>query len=195
MDSESLSRPLIPLTAAERCELLWLARESIRLGLHGAALPVPRRLTPRLLQPGAAFVSLHIGDDLRGCVGTLLAAEALHVTVAQRARSAAFDDPRFAPLTETELAAVAIEISRLSRLRPARPADVRPAVHGVCVSAGPQHGVFLPQVAQRYGWDCPTLLRELCKKAGLPPDAWQWPESSLEIFEAEVFAETTDQRQ
>ena len=192
MDSESSSRLLTPLTASERRELLWLARESIRSALHDEALPVPHMLTPSLLERGAAFVSLHIEHDLRGCVGTLLAEHALHITVAQRARSAAFDDPRFAPLAEAELAAVEIEISRLSRLVPACADDVQPGVHGVCVSAGERRAVFLPQVAQRYGWDCATLLRELCRKALLPPEAWQWPQTSLEIFEAEVFGETTD---
>jgi len=182
---------LTPLTTGERRELLWLARESIRAALHKASLPVPRLLTTALREPGAAFVSLHIGNDLRGCVGTLLAEDALHITVAQRARSAAFDDPRFSRLTEVELASVEIEISRLSPLIPVQPQEVRAGVHGVCISAGERRGVFLPQVAQRYGWDRETLLRELCQKALLPPDAWQWPQASVEIFEAEVFGEKT----
>lgn len=191
MASESSPSLLIPLTTSERLELLWLARESIRSALHKAALPLPRVLTAALRDPGAAFVSLHIDNDLRGCVGTLLAEHSLHITVAQRARSAAFDDPRFSRLTEAELASVEIEISRLSPLVPARPQDVRVGVHGVCISAGERRGVFLPQVALRYDWDRETLLRELCQKALLPPDAWQWPHTSVEIFEAEVFGEKT----
>jgi AmmeMemoRadiSam system protein A len=177
------------LTAAERGELLWVARASIRSALSHQPPPPPRAPTPALQQPGAAFVSLHIEEHLRGCVGTLLAEHSLQVTVAQRARAAAFEDPRFAPLTEVELATVTIEISRLGPVVPA-PADaVLPGVHGVCLTAGERRAVFLPQVAGRHGWGRDTLLRELCQKAALPPDAWRWPETRLEIFEAEVFAE------
>jgi AmmeMemoRadiSam system protein A len=190
MASESASRLLVPLTVGERRDLLWLAHESIRSALHDEAPPVPRTLTPPLLEPGAAFVSLHIANELRGCVGTLLAEQALHVTVAHRARAAAFDDPRFAPLTAVELASVEIEISRLSPLVPAHAEDVLPGVHGICLSVRERRGVFLPQVARRHGWDRETLLRELCQKALLPPDAWRWPETTLEIFEAEVFADS-----
>ena len=189
MGSEPPSTHLTALTAAERRELLWLARESIRSALHDEALPLPRMLTPSLLAPGAAFVSLHVARALRGCVGSLVAEQPLHVAVAGRARSAAFEDPRFAPLTEVELALVEIEISRLGQVVRACAADVRPGVHGVCLSAGERRGVFLPQVASRYGWDAETLLGELCRKALLPPDAWRWPETSLEIFEAEVFGD------
>jgi AmmeMemoRadiSam system protein A len=189
MASEVSATLLVPLTSTERQELLWLARESIRSALHEAVLPVPRLLTAALREPGAAFVSLHIDNDLRGCVGSLIAEDALHITVAQRARSAAFDDPRFSRLTEVELPSVDIEISRLSPLMSVQPQEVRAGVHGVCISAGERRGVFLPQVAQRYGWDRETLLRELCQKALLPPDAWQWPQASVEIFEAEVFGE------
>ncbi len=192
MASESSPTLLTPLTPDERRALLWLARESIRSALDDEPLPVPRELTPPLLELSAAFVSLHIQHDLRGCVGTLLAEHALHITVAQRARAAAFDDPRFTPLTAAELAAVEIEISRLSRLLPVRAADVQPGIHGVHVRAGEHRAVFLPQVAPRYGWDAETLLRELCCKAMLPPDAWQSPETTLEIFEAEVFGDSDE---
>jgi len=188
--SESSPALFIPLTASERCTLLRLARDSIRGALHHDALPRPCLLTAPLEAPGAAFVSLHIHSDLRGCVGTLLAEQSLYLTVAARARSAAFDDPRFAPLTDAELMGVKIEISRLSRLVPACADVVRPGKHGIALTAGEHRGVFLPQVALRYGWDCPTLLSELCRKAQLPPDAWRWPETRLEIFEAEVFGES-----
>src|SRR5437762_696119 len=98
---------LTPLTASERRELLWLARASIRAALHHQAVPRPHTFTPPLLESGAVFVSLHIEHDLRGCVGSLAADQPLHVAVALRARAAAFEDPRFAPLTEAELAVVA----------------------------------------------------------------------------------------
>jgi AmmeMemoRadiSam system protein A len=177
------------LTPAERHELLWLARQSIHAALHGTTAPECRALTAALDAPGAAFVSLHYQGHLRGCIGTLSAERPLCRTVAQMAASAAFDDPRFPPLTQSELPGVVIEISRLSPPVPAVPEDICPGRHGVCVAQGEHRGVFLPQVALEYHWDRETLLRELCRKALLPPDAWRQPGTTLMIFEAEVFGE------
>jgi AmmeMemoRadiSam system protein A len=118
----------------------------------------------------------------------------LYRVVAQMALSAAFDDPRFPPLTKSELPGVHIEISRLSPLVPGLPEEVCPGRHGVCVTQGDHRGVFLPQVALEYHWDRETLLRELCRKALLPPDAWRQPGATLMIFEAEVFGEEAASR-
>jgi AmmeMemoRadiSam system protein A len=184
----------LPLTSAERHELLWLARQSIHAALHGAAPPECRTLTPALNAQGAAFVSLHQQHRLRGCIGTLTADRPLYRAVAQMALSAAFDDPRFPPLTKSELPGVDIEISRLSPLVPALPEEICPGRHGVCVTQGDHRAVFLPQVALEYHWERETLLQELCRKALLPPDAWRHPSTTLTVFEAEVFGEETADR-
>jgi hypothetical protein len=71
------------------------------------------------------------------------------------------------------------------------PEEIYPGRHGVCVTQGDHRGVFLPQVALEYQWDRDMLLRELCRKASLPPDAWKRPGTTLMLFEAEVFGEET----
>ncbi len=181
---------LLPaLTHAERRDLLWLARASIRTVLGDAVSAPSIALTPALLEPAAAFVSLHQEGRLRGCVGSVTADKPLHETIAHMALCAAFEDPRFTPLAAAELPAVAIEISRLSGMVPARAEQVRPGVHGVCVARGEHRAVFLPQVAPQHHWDRNTLLDELCRKALLPADAWRQPGCSLMVFVAEVFAE------
>jgi AMMECR1 domain-containing protein len=43
-------------------------------------------------------------------------------------------------------------------------------------------------VATEWGWDREEFLREVCLKAGLPPDAWQ-KGAMLYRFEAQVFGE------
>ena len=107
------------------------------------------------------------------------------------AAAAAFEDPRFRPLTQADLAQTEIEISRLSVPRPASPTDVIPGRHGVCVTRGDYRGVFLPQVAERYGWDREQLLAEACLKAMLPANAWRDAAATLLIFEAEVFNDSS----
>jgi AmmeMemoRadiSam system protein A len=178
-----------PLTSPERHALLRLARDSIRTALAGAEMPRLDAPTPSLEEPAGAFVSLHEGSRLRGCVGTVVAERPLHENVARMARSAAFDDPRFPPMSTAELAEVTIEISRLGGLTPVRPEGVEPGRHGVCVQRGSHRAVFLPQVAVKYQWDRDTLLNELCLKALLPPDAWTEEHVILMVFVAEVFSE------
>jgi AmmeMemoRadiSam system protein A len=177
------------LTATERRDLLWLARERIRCSLCGENPPLIKQLTPAMCEPSAAFVSLHQQEELRGCIGTLAADRPLHETVAQLAVSAAFEDPRFPPISLAELAETEIEISRLSRLVRAAPEQICVERHGVYITLGEQRGVFLPQVARRFGWDRNRLLEELCHKALLPADAWRHAQASLMIFEAEIFSE------
>jgi len=171
--------------------LLRIARDSIAATLQ-QRIPDPAGGEPfagRLAAPGAAFVSLHHGERLRGCIGTIDAERPLHATVAHAARSAAFADPRFPPLTANELGTVCIEISRLSPLLPATIEDIRVGVHGVCLCHHDQRAVFLPQVALRFNWDAATLLSELCFKACIPGDAWQQPDTQLLVFEADVFSD------
>ncbi len=181
--------PLDPLSPADRGALLRLARAAIAAAItHGPTptLPTP---SPALDEPRGAFVSLHQAHRLRGCVGTLRSDQALWLTVMRMALAAAFDDPRFPPLTATELEACTIEISRLTEPRSAHPEEVTVGVHGVCVARGDHRGVFLPQVATEYGWDRERLLGEACLKAMLAPDAWKDPDTTLLAFEAEVFGE------
>lgn len=184
--------PLVALAASERRDLLWLARESIAQALLGQGAPQFTHLTPALCSPGAAFVSLHQEEQLRGCIGTLVAERPLHEMVAHLAVSAAFEDPRFPPLTLEELAATEIEISRLSPLVSAAPEQICIEQHGICITLGEHRGVFLPQVARRFGWGRDRLLEELCHKALLPADAWKHPQASIMIFEAEIFSDRDD---
>jgi hypothetical protein len=183
------ARAFAPLTDAERTELLQVARDSIRAVLQGEAAPTDRASTPALNQPAAVFVSLHQSGQLRGCIGSMTADRPLCEAVARMALSAAFDDPRFPPLSESELSATSIEISRLSPLAPAGPEQVCPGRHGVYLASGAHHAVFLPQVADQRRWDRDTLLTELCLKALLPAEAWKQPGTTLMLFEAEVFTD------
>jgi AMMECR1 domain-containing protein len=53
---------------------------------------------------------------------------------------------------------------------------------------GTRRGLLLPQVPIEYGWDRTTFLEQTCRKAGLPPDAWQQG-ATLEAFTAELFGD------
>jgi AMMECR1 domain-containing protein len=93
------------LTLQEKKELLTLARESISSAVAGRRLPkrVESQLTPNLKENGAAFVTLTIGGELRGCIGSLQAYRPLVEDVQQHAVDAALNDYRFQPVTEIEV--------------------------------------------------------------------------------------------
>ena len=183
-----------PLTPDDKHTLLTLARTVIDEALHGGALSelddMSLPLTPALRERRGAFVTLTIDGELRGCIGEILPRRPLVRVVADHALSAAFEDPRFPPLTSAEWPTVHIEISALTPPHPVPSwQDIQIGRHGMTLSLRGRMAVFLPQVAPEQGWDLETTLTHLSRKAGLPPDAWRDPACQFTVFEAEVFHE------
>jgi AmmeMemoRadiSam system protein A len=174
-----------------RRELLALARRSIEAFFRGE--PEPRLPSDRAALFGrerGLFVTLRKGEDLRGCIGTLSPDGDLSRMVPRFARRAAFEDPRFAPLTRDELPQCDIEISVLSPPeRVAAAQDIEVGRDGLILEARGRSGLLLPQVATEWGLDRETFLAELARKAGLTPEAWRQPDAQLWKFQAEVFGE------
>jgi AmmeMemoRadiSam system protein A len=171
----------------ERTILLQLAHYSIASAFDGIRLD----LTPpseHLAEMRGAFTTLHSNGELRGCIGFVVPTHSLYRTVAETARAAAFDDPRFSPVTAEEAPSLEIEVSVLSPLRPIDPQDIVVGRHGLVIAKGNHRGLLLPQVPVEWGWDRETFLSQTCQKAGLPPDAWRQG-AEIQAFTAEVFGE------
>jgi AmmeMemoRadiSam system protein A len=168
--------------------LLELARQTIadRLGLSAAAAPRP---PDEVRSVQGAFVTLKIGDRLRGCIGHVVGVVPLWEAVRENALAAAFRDPRFPPLEGRELARVRFEISVLSPLRAVSSDEVEVGRHGVLIERGRSRGLLLPQVADEHGWDRDTFLDHTCRKAGLEPGCWRDRETEIQVFTAEVFGD------
>ena len=168
--------------------LLETVRQTLRAGVEGLRYQPPRPEDPALLAPAALFVTLHAQGRLRGCIGTLEARLPLYQAAAEFARAAGFDDPRFRPLDESELDGLDCEISVLSPLRrAASPDEIEPGKHGVVVTRGRRRGVFLPQVWEQLPRKEDFMACLCSEKAGLPPDAWQAPDTLLELFTVFAF--------
>jgi MEMO1 family protein len=164
-----------PLDAAAKRALLRLARETLeRWFATGGTVPLPRDLPAVTRRPQGAFVTLFKAGELRGCIGHMAPDQPLANTVETMALAAAFEDPRFAPVVEGELKDIEIEISVLTPLAPvAGPEAIVVGRDGVQIRKDGRTAVFLPQVAPEQGWDRTALLENLCRKAGLPRDAWE----------------------
>ena len=182
------------LNPAEQGELLRVARTTMEEHLANHRTPVIETASSRLMQRAGAFVTLHKGRHLRGCIGTFEASDPLLNTVQRMAVAAATSDPRFPPVDRDELGELDIEISALSPLWEANAADVEVGAHGIYVTRGFKRGVLLPQVATENGWNRETFLAHTCIKAGIDPDAWKDPATRIELFTAEVFGEDPRRR-
>jgi uncharacterized protein len=172
-----------------RAELLRAARRTLEEYLTSHRTPVIEAIDAALLQPRGAFVTLHKGRGLRGCIGTFESTDPLLDTVQRMVIAAATNDPRFPPVDREELPQLHIEISALSPLRQAAPEEIEVGVHGIYLTCAFHRGVLLPQVATENGWDRETFLDHTCHKAGIPPGSWRDPSTKIEIFSAEVFGE------
>jgi AmmeMemoRadiSam system protein A len=173
---------------ADRDRLLRLARDAIAAHVSGWPAPSPP-LEGVLARRGGAFVTLHSGGSLRGCIGHVEDDEPLGRVIPRCAVSAATQDPRFPGLEPAELSTVQIELSLLGQLEPiGGPSDIEIGRHGLVVERGWSRGLLLPQVATEWEWDVETFLAHTCRKASLPDDSWKRG-ATLWRFEAEVFGE------
>jgi AmmeMemoRadiSam system protein A len=175
-------------TTAQRQALIQLARQAAERVARGEPDPGPSPAPDGLEQAGAAFVTLRVGGELRGCIGTFEPRDALWATVHEMAQAAARRDPRFSPLAPPDLAALTVDISVLGSPRRIRDVvDIEIGRHGLEIRRGRRRGLLLPQVATDHDLDREAFLAETCRKASLPTDSWRDPETEIWIFEAEVF--------
>ncbi len=175
--------------------LLTLARNAIaaRFGLPAAPVAVD---LPELAKMGATFVTLTKHGDLRGCIGSLEAWRPLVQDVQENARSAAFRDPRFEPLSADEWPLTRVEVSLLTPPEPLAFRDeadalaqLRPNIDGVIFSAGNRRSTFLPQVWEQLPEPADFMAR-LKQKAGLPANYWG-PDVRLERYTVRKWKEPT----
>jgi len=140
---------------------------------------------PKALETkGASFVTLGIGGNLRGCIGSIIAHEPLVVDLCKNARNAAFNDPRFTPVEEKELEKIGLAVSLLSTPEKIDFKDEEDLLEKIKVGEGliikdiGRQSVYLPDV-----WDQlpekTEFLKSLKQKAGLSPD---WFSDTFEAY-------------
>jgi AmmeMemoRadiSam system protein A len=179
------------LTNEEKRTLLKIARSAIACALESKTLPTLNSQSKAINRRSGVFVTLRIGEDLRGCIGYIEPLFPLAHATQEVAVKAAMEDPRFMPLTQPELDKITIEISVLSPLEELIDTEtIEIGKHGLVIDAGYRRGLLLPQVATEYDWDRRQFLKQISLKAGLPPDAWKRKEVKLFTFTVEKFDES-----
>ena len=165
--------------------LLKIARDAVFSELEGKKNPPLADLPNELMEERATFVTLELGGHLRGCIGMLEACRPLAEDVAQNARSAAFEDPRFPPVSRGEIDLLEIHISVLSppeeiifSSEDDLLSQIRPGIDGLILQEGFHRGTFLPSVWEELAGK-EEFLSHLKRKAGLPAAYWS---DTLQIF-------------
>ncbi len=150
-----------------------------------------------LKEKKGVFVTLYSFPDktLRGCIGFPYPVKPLGEAVREAARAAAFEDPRFFPVSPDELDKIVVEVSVLSEpkrldCRPEeRPEHVVIGKHGIIIRKGQYSGLLLPQVAVEYDLGPEEFLSDACLKAGIEASAWKDFDTMVYLFTAQVFSE------
>lgn len=175
--------------------LISIARDAIASYLSNSEPKIDGSLKERFSTKQGGFVTLTMDGELRGCIGYTDAIFPLWETIVKAARGAAFDDPRFDPVQETELDGLKLEISVLSAPKEilGNPEDYTSKIeigkHGIIVKSGPYSGLLLPQVFTEHKATPEQALAMTCQKAGVPEDTWKRADTIVKTFSAEIINE------
>ena len=180
------------LSREQKNILLKLARESIESNLFNKkkTLKINFDENPVFKSKSGVFVTLTIASQLRGCIGYITATTPLFQTIQDAAASAAFNDPRFNPLTEKEYDQIELEISVLSEPFQMKSYDeIEVGKHGLILEEAGRRGLLLPQVPIEHRLNREQFLDAICRKAGVSPNLWRGRKLDISLFTATVFNE------
>jgi AmmeMemoRadiSam system protein A len=155
--------------AEELHPVVQLAKDTVESYVREGKTPRPRELTPEMKERAGVFVSLHKHGQLRGCIGTF---EPTNDNVAQEiianAISSATRDPRFPPVTPSELDDLEYSVDVLTKPEPVTDmSQLDPKEYGVIVESGWRRGLLLPDLE---GVDSVEEQIAICRlKAGIAP--------------------------
>ncbi len=128
--------------------LVRLAKETVESYVRTGKVLKPEELSPEMKERAGVFVSIKKGGELRGCIGTF---EPTRANVAEEiianAISSATKDPRFLPVTESELADLEYSVDILTRPEPVKDiGQLDPKKYGVIVECSFRRGLLLPDL-------------------------------------------------
>jgi len=133
------------------------------------------KIPPLFEGEGASFVTLEKNNQLRGCIGSIIAHRRLIDDLVNNAQNSAFSDPRFTPLTKDEFKDLEIDVSLLSAPQKMKFKDeadlleqIRPNIDGIIIKDGNLQSVYLPSVWEQLP-DKVVFLDSLKIKAGMTP--------------------------
>jgi AmmeMemoRadiSam system radical SAM enzyme/AmmeMemoRadiSam system protein B/AmmeMemoRadiSam system protein A len=182
------------LDAKQRNAIQLAAGEFVKAATEsrGARIPDLTAVGVANAAVSGIFVSLKRDGKLRSCCGSFGGSMPLQKTLHESAVRTATNDPRFPPVSSTEIPHLDMEIwllfapEHVLAVGEARIGEIEIGKHGLQIIRGNSRGLLLPGVATDNGWDSETFLNQVCVKASLPPTAWKEPDTILYRFEGNV---------
>ena len=182
------------LSSPQQHALHLAACEIVAAAVNGTA---PQLSDPSLggladLEVMGVFVTLKKAGQLRGCVGMLGEPMMIRPALLQAGHRTAVADQRFPPVAADELRDLTLDVTILFNFETihevgeARTAAIKVGTHGLKIVHQGRSGLLLPIVAVEQQWDARTFLEQVCRKAGLPANAWLQPDSQLLRFEGRL---------
>ena len=171
------------LSSEQKRVILQIAKDAIKEAVLGVKLIDKEALIkkyPWLKQKGAVFVTINEFNNLRGCIGSIVAHQSLIDDIIHNAKAAALSDPRFKPLSKEELDKIEVEVSLLTPPKPLPYKDiedlkrkVRVGVDGIILNYKGYQATYLPSVWEQLP-NFELFFSSLCQKAGLPSNCLEY---------------------
>jgi AmmeMemoRadiSam system protein B/AmmeMemoRadiSam system protein A len=175
----------------EKAEILQKARKAITKYIQNGkrAKIVPPESEGILNDKNGAFVSVYIKNELRGCIGGFAGENTLNELIQEMAVSSVCDR-RFDTINADDLKNMSLEVSILSPLKKINSAEeIELGRHGIYIKSGFNTGTFLPQVADKTGWNVNEFLGRCSRdKAGIGWEGWKTAE--LFTYEAIIIKDS-----
>lgn len=146
---------------------VMLAKQAVEEYIRNKKKKKLDNISSELEGKAGVFVSIHKGESLRGCIGTIGPTKSnIGEEIIQNAISSATQDPRFSAVTEDELDELDYKVDVLMPAEPVESIDELDAKrYGVIVESGWHRGLLLPDLD---GVDTPEQQIQICRmKAGL----------------------------
>ena len=175
--------------------LVKTAKESIEYYLkNNEIMEKPSDYPIELDDELGVFVTLNKNKNLRGCIGYPEPVKPVLDAVIDVSISAAFNDPRFNPISEDEFENLDFEVTVLTKpelIPVAHPnqylEEIKIGRDGLIIQKGFAKGLLLPQVAIENSFDVEEFLEQTCMKAGISSDSWMDESCDVFKFQGQIF--------
>ena len=184
----------VDLSYEDGARAVELAREAVEAFVRHGQREHPGSMREAFYERPGAFVRLESTrgrGSLRGCAGGYRTDDQLGHVIVDSAIQAASEDSCGSEVTPTELDNLTVSVCAVRNLVLTDDplADLELGVHGVAIDGRGEGGWLYPTVPVENGWSEREYLDRTCRKAGLPPTAWQDDDVGVTLFEGHVFRE------
>ena len=184
----------VNLSYEDGARAVELARESVESFVQHGQREQPGSMREAFYERTGAFVRLESTrgrGSLRGCAGGYRSGEQLGHVIVDAAIEAASEDSCGSEVTPSELPNLTVSVCAVRNvvLTDDPLADLELGTHGVAVDGRGAGGWLYPTVPVEHGWTEREYLDRTCRKARLPPTAWQDDDVVVTLFEGQVFRE------